>query len=468
MKHIVSIALSLCLLASMGCSNRKQAKYIFYIIGDGFGLSQAIMAEDYLDVKANDTATNHLTLLQLPVAGISTTHSANRLITCSSAAGTALATGTKTNNGMLGVRPDTSALESIAKKLHKQGYRVGIVTSVSLDHATPAAFYANAKSRRDYVDISRQLAQSGFEYFGGGSLRGVLKDSTVANDITAAGYTMLNSRQAIDAHTWAQGKLVASSSITLREGEIPYVIDTPSHDMHLSYFVKKGIDLLSSSKEPFFMMIEGGKIDWSCHGNDAATTLHEVLEMDKAVALALEFYRAHPDETLIVITADHETGGLGLGRSGYRIWPDVLEAQRVSEGAFSLKIDEMAQRKASKDEVYKAIERDFGFNNGVERLALTRIDSIRIDLRYKVRFAEQNREKSDQLTAYDMHEGETMSSLCVRIMSEKAGMGWTTLSHTGVAVPVRAIGAGAETFNGYYDNTDIPRKIMAASGKRWE
>lgn len=467
MTRFYKVFFPLCLLLAMGCNNHKQAKYIFYFIGDGFGLSQAILAEDYLDAKANDTVSNHLTMLQLPVAGLSTTHSANQFITCSAAAGTALATGTKTNNGMLGVRPDTSALESIAKKLHKQGYKVGIVTSVSLDHATPAAFYANTKSRRDYVEISRQLANSGFEYFGGGALRGVQKDSSVVQDITAAGYTILNDRASVDAYTMAQGKLIASSSITLREGELPYVIDAPQHDMHLTYFVKKGIELLSSSNEPFFMMVEGGKIDWSCHGNDAATTLHEVIEMDKAVALALDFYRAHPNETLIIITADHETGGLGIGCRGYRICPEVLEAQQCSEEVFSQQIDELAQRNASKQEVYQAIERSFGFNNGMAQLALNARDTARIDMLYKLRFSSQNRDASDQLMAYDMHVKETLSSLCVKIMTEKTRLGWTTLSHTGVAVPVRAIGTGADAFNGYYDNTDIPRKIMAATGKSW-
>ena len=145
----------------------------------------------------------------------------------------------------------------------------------------------------------------------------------------------------------------------------------------------------------------------------------------------------------------------------------MLEAQQCSEEVFSQQIDELAQRNASKQEVYQAIERSFGFNNGMAQLALNARDTARIDMLYKLRFSSQNRDASDQLMAYDMHEKETLSSLCVKIMTEKARLGWTTLSHTGVAVPVRAIGTGADAFNGYYDNTDIPRKIMAATGKSW-
>ena len=464
MRKSFSLFSVLLLLALMGCREQKPVKYIFFFIGDGFGLSQSILAENYLDVKAKDTAEVHLEMLKMPVVGLSTTYSANRLITCSAAAGTALATGVKTNNGMLGVTPDTVELVSIAKKLHGQGFMVGIISSVSLDHATPAAFYANSHYRSNYVEISKQLAATGFEFFGGGSLRGISKDSSVADIITAAGYKMLNNRAAIDAHTLADGKLVASSSKVLGSAEIPYVIDEPEHEMHLSYFVQKVIDLFEPAVEPFFVMVEGGKIDWSCHGNDAATTLHEVLEMDKAYKLAHDFYLRHRDETLIIITADHETGGLGIGAGGYKIWPQVLDRQVVSEEAFSLKVDELAKNGASRQELYSAIEQSFGFNGDIKRLALTKKDSARIDLIYKVRFSEKNKDKSDRLLSYDMHENETVSSLCVMMMSEKAGFGWTSGDHTGIAVPVRAEGVGADCFAGFYDNTDIPQRILRLTG----
>lgn len=448
----------------MSCEGKRQAKYIFFFIGDGYGLSQSILAEDYLDVKAADTATVHLEMNKMPVMGMSTTYSASSLITCSSAAGTALATGVKTNNGMLGVTPDTVELVTVAERLHEQGFKVGIISSVSLDHATPAAFYANSKSRSSYTDISKQLATSGFEFFGGGSLKGMKRDSTVAGVIKDSGYTIISNKNGIDAHKLADGKLIAVSSKVLRSAEIPYVIDEPKHDMHLSYFVKKVIDFFEPSAEPFFVMVEGGKIDWSCHGNDAAATLHEVIEMDKAYKYAFDFYLRHKDETLILITADHETGGLAIGAGGYKVWSEVLDKQKVSEEAFNDIVDEMAKDGASRQELYTAIEQNFGFNCGMKRLALNALDSARINLIYKVRFSEKNQKKSDQLLAYDMHERETVSSLCLKMMSEKSGFGWTSSDHTGVAVPVRAIGVGANEFSGFYDNTDIPKRIYKIAG----
>ena len=452
------------ILSLASCGGRKQAKYIFFFIGDGYGLSQSILAEDYLDVKAGDTTTVHLAMNRMPVMGMATTYSANSLITCSSAAGTALATGVKTNNGMLGVTPDTVELSTIAERLHLNGFKIGIISSVSLDHATPAAFYANSPKRSSYADISKQLAKTDFEYFGGGSLRGMMKDSSVAATIEQAGYRILNTKESIDNFKPSDGKLLASSSITLRSAEIPYVIDEPKHDMHLSYFVQKVISLFEPAEKPLFVMVEGGKIDWSCHGNDVATTLHEVLEMDKAYGYAYDFYLRHKDETLIIVTADHETGGLGVGAGGYKIWTEVLSEQNVSEEVFSIMVDSLAKIGASKQQLYSAIEQNFGFNGKMGRLALNAKDSARIDLLYKVRFAEKNRKNSDLLEAYDMHDNETVSSLCMKMMSKKSGFGWTSEAHTGVAVPVRAIGVGAEDFSGFYDNTDIPKKLYKLAG----
>lgn len=465
MRNFKRISAFCLLLALLSCSGEKKAKYVFFFIGDGFGLSQSILTENYLDVLATDTATVHLELMKMPVSGYSTTYSANRLITCSSAAGTALAAGVKTNNGMLGVTPDTVALTSIAELLHGRGFRVGIISSVGIDHATPAAFYANSGSRSDYEGVARQLPATGFEFFGGGGLIGALTDSTIWQMVKDAGYTVSCSKDAIDAQTLAQGKLFAISSKLCKSAEIPYVIDEPSHNMHLSYFVKKVIDFFEPDAKPFFVMVEGGKIDWSCHGNDAATTIHEVIEFDKAYRYAYEFYLRHPDQTLIVMTADHETGGMGIGTdaTGYKSWYDVLGEQKMSEGVFEEAIEGVATKKNNLSGVYAALQQNFGFNGEVKRLTLSKKDSLRIENAYKRYHTDHKKSKSDDLSYLNGND-ISLSSLAVKMMSEKAGVGWTTGSHTGVAVPVRAIGAGAERFAGFYDNTQIPHKILSSMG----
>lgn len=443
------------------CNKKEQkAKYIFLMIGDGMGLSQSLIAENYLDAMTQDTATVHIDFLRMPISGYASTHSANSLITCSSAAGTALSTGTKTNNGMLGVTPDTSNLTAFSKTLHNNGYLVGIITNVSLDHATPGAFYANSSARSNYDEIARQIPDSKFEYFGGGNLLGALYDSTLTDYIKSKNYILLNNDEQIKNHKLEDGKLVASSNIVGKSMDIPYVIDMPDHYMDLPYFVKKGIDLFEPSNKNFFMMIEGGKIDWACHSNDAATAIHEVISFNEAFKHVYDFYQKHPDETLIVMTADHETGGLALGRNEtkYSLKPQLLQYQKISEWEFNFMADSLIKAKVDLNTLYKYIEDLFGFNNGVEELYLTKKDSIRINNLYNHKM---KLELSDNINLkYDDENSNSIASLCTQILAEKAGIGWTTGSHTGIGVPVRAIGCGAEHFNGYIDNTDIPKLIM--------
>ena len=458
-KLFIAIMLLPILIGSCAPKQNK-AKYIFYFIGDGMGLAQTMLAENYLDVMSADTATIHLDLNKMPVTGFSTTYSANNLVTCSSAAGTALATGTKTNNGMLGVTPDSIPLESIARKLHKQGYKIGIISSVSLDHATPGAFYAHAASRNDYVEISKTMAETGFEYFGGGGLIGALKDSTVWDYIREQGYTASNDKDYINSHSYGDGKLYAYSKLLCYSADIPYYIDEPKYEMRLSYFLQKAISLFSKPQDKFFIMIEGGKIDWSCHGNDPATTLFEVIDFNDAFLVAYDFYLKNPKNTLIVMTADHETGGLSIGQTytHYNSFPSLLDNQKVSEDKFNDIVDGIAANKPSLDEIYKLIEENFGFNNH-DKLKLNQRDSVRIEIVYGSKFKGETI-SADKIEKYDIRKRETLASIAIKIISEKSGTGWTTRDHSGIAVPVRAVGVGSEKFAGFYDNTDIPKYIL--------
>ncbi|HPV88418.1 MAG TPA: alkaline phosphatase, partial [Bacteroidales bacterium] len=141
---------------------------MFYFIGDGMGLAQVALAEAYLAGSDGEIGSRTLNFTAFPVLGTVTTYSASNMVTCSSAAGTALATGTKTKNGMLGMAPDSVNLKAITYKIKEAGFKVGVSSTVTLDHATPGAFYANAASRSDYYNIAVQLPDTGFDFFGGG------------------------------------------------------------------------------------------------------------------------------------------------------------------------------------------------------------------------------------------------------------------------------------------------------------
>ena len=393
-------------IMAVSCTGEKQAKYVFYFIGDGMGFSHISLTEGYKATEEGKIGNEPLCFSQFPVMGMATSYSANKYITCSSAAGTALATGSKTNNGMLGTAPDSSNLTAISYKIHNAGFPVGITTSVTIDHATPGSFYANSTARSDYYSIGEQLATSGFEFFGGGGFYGA-KDKREAEkslyDLAAEnGYSIAygvdeyaKAKESAKAADGSQ-KMILFQKMEKRNNDLPYVLEREEGDLELPQVVGKAIDFLDNSKG-FFLMVEGGKIDWAAHSNDLAGTIFEMLDFDQAIAVAYEFYKKHPDETLIVVTADHETGGVTLGRTkGY---------------AYDLSIVKNADQKAGDSDVSN-------YMDGISK------DSL----------------------------------------SVVAKIGWTTTSHTGGAVPVFAVGAGSQMFAGRQDNTDIPKKICKAMG----
>lgn len=437
-------------------------KYIFYFIGDGFGLSQSMLAENFLDATARDTQTVHLHLWDLPEMGLSTTYSANSFVTCSSAAGTALATGVKTNNNMLGVTPQQQPLTSIAKFLHKQGFLIGLISSVSIDHATPAAFYANVSSRNSYKDVALQLPTAGFEFLGGGGLKGAQNAPEIWDSLKKQGYFISNNPSEIKKHTFDKGKIYAISSNLCGEQDIPFRLEEPQHPMHLSYFVTQMIRIFEPTNKPFFAMIEGGKIDWAAHYNDAAATLYEVIEMDSAFQIAYQFYLRHPNETLIIITADHETGGLSIGTEakGYACQPELLTYQKQSIYTFRSHIKTLTRKSYTLQEIYTALNEQFSFDKHSD-LALTQKDSAQINLFYKMQ-TDSLISNTPEYQNWKLTAPNSWSDLGNQIFCNKIGLGWTTGSHTGVAVPVRTIGVGTKYFRGSYTNSDIPLKILKA------
>ncbi|MDP3437498.1 MAG: alkaline phosphatase, partial [Bacteroidales bacterium] len=307
-------------------------KFVFLFIGDGMGLSQVSMAEAYLSTQKGEISNEALSFTKFPVMGMSTTYSANSFITCSSAAGTALSTGFKTNNGMLGVDPQNNKLTSISFKIKESGIPVGIVSNVTIDHATPAAFYANSTNRNSYYDIAVQIPASGFDFFGGGGFAqptGENKDKkSIYEILEEGGYTVARGLREYVSKKGA--KKMALFQEAGKEGPLPYVIDKADTDLSLKHVVAAAIDHLYGVKG-FFLVAEGGKIDWAGHDNDAKTNILETLDFAEAVNVAVSFARKYPNETLIIVTADHETGGMTLGRDrGYGLNLNELSPQSKS------------------------------------------------------------------------------------------------------------------------------------------
>lgn len=326
-----SIIAALVLFPILLSAQNQKAKYVFYFIGDGMGFNHVSVTEYWLGYTEGVFDSRPLAFSNFPVLGWAVTHSASNLITDSAAAGTALSTGSKTDNGMLGVDPDTTALESIAGKIHDAGYKVGISSTVGINHATPGAFYGHSASRSNYYDIAMEIPASGFEFFaGGGVIESTGEDgdkASVYDFIEKNGYVIAEGMDEFDGMKASAGKMLLLQEDGRMKTELPYAIDMKDGDMTQADLVKASIDFLyDGNGQGFFVMSEGGRIDWASHGNDTKAMILETLSLSDAVAEAIKFYNEHPDETLIVVTADHETGGLTMSwESGYNVYFDKIE-----------------------------------------------------------------------------------------------------------------------------------------------
>ena len=446
----------------------QQAKYVFYFIGDGMGLNQVNATEMFLAEQENGRiGTSPLCFASFPYAGYATTYSATNSITDSSAAGTALATGVKTYNGAIGVNPDKEVVESVAVKAQRSGKRVGVTTSVSIDHATPSAFYAHQESRSWYYEIALDLPKAGFDFYAGS---GFLKpdrthDKKKAPSIypifAETGYALARGVEEYQAKRAEADKMILIQQEGADQSSLPYAIDRKEGDLTLKQITESAVDFLmkDGGKKGFFLMVEGGKIDWSCHGNDAATTVREVMDMDEAVKVAYEFYKKHPKETLIVVTADHETGGLGLGYSKYELHLANLIHQQESADALSRSITNLRRQRRiyTWEDIKEFLGEKMGFWKSVkinwEQEKMLRDAFEDSFVKNNVKFEESLYSKTEPLAA-----------VAKQVMSQVALLGWTTSNHSAGYVPVFAIGAGAKAFSGKMDNTDIPKRIAQAAG----
>lgn len=323
--------LILILLLPLVASTQQKAKYVFYFIGDGMGFNHVSLTEYWLGYTQDVFDSRPLSFSAFPVLGWAVTHSESNLITDSAAAGTALSTGSKTKNGMLATGPDSTALESISYKIHDAGYKVGISSTVGINHATPAAFSGHNVNRGNYYEIASEIPASEFEFFaGGGAIESTGDDEdrvSVYEAIEKGGYVIAEGMDDFASKKDGAEKMMLLQKDGRLRTELPYAIDMKEDDMTQADLVRASIDFLyDENGEGFFVMSEGGRIDWASHGNDTKAVILETLSLSDAVAEAVRFYNEHPDETLIVVTADHETGGLTLSwEKGYNLYFDKLE-----------------------------------------------------------------------------------------------------------------------------------------------
>ena len=407
-------------------------KYIFYFIGDGMGPSHVLATELYLgELQGVIGRPQKLVFTQFPESAFVTTFSASNGVTDSAASGTALSTGYKTSNGRIGKDAEGNDVYSVALHAKNSGMAVGIATTVCINHATPSAFYAHNVDRNNYNEIAQWMLETDYDFYAGGDAKCTAEQrSDLYGRAEKQGYAIARGYDDYMAKAEKAEKMMLYQKNVAEE--VPYAIDRTADDLTLAQITKAGIDFLSKKgkKDGFFMMVEGGKIDYAAHRDDAATMIHEVLDFNAAIAEAYEFYKKHKDETLIIVTADHETGGIVLGYTGeYKLNLKVLESQKVS-------VDNLvAMLEGLKETTWGEVTRMVKENVGVEPRD------------------KHNAEESVNMTnklatkiAYD----------AIYDLDRKALISWASGNHSGTFVPLFAIGEEADEFNGVIDNTDIP------------
>ncbi|TWH58162.1 alkaline phosphatase [Desulfitobacterium sp. LBE] len=472
----------------------KTPKYIFMFIGDGMAAVQVNSAQIYGGTnKHNQMALDKMNFQDFEAVGYQTTQDATSFAPDSASTATSLSSGFKTWSGTIGLKPvgsksgnkpenvEGTIPKTIAERLKaEKGMKIGIISTVTINHATPAAYYAHVASRNDYYDIALQMANSGFDFFGGGTISqptGKDKDQKDAYDVMKEkGYKIAKTKEDILALNSQSGKAYAVTPVTQDSGAMPYAIDNKDGDLTLADFVKKGIDVLDNDKG-FFMMAESGKIDWAGHANDAKANIGDVIAFEEAIQVAIDFAAKHPEETLIIVTGDHETGGMTIGQAttGYDTAFHILESQKISYVAFDALINKMKADNPSLkfDDVMPVITENFGLVNKTkndisrpgEPSYMTLELSDREVAKLKKAFMETMKDKPTDSEENDLLYGgyNPLSVTLTHILNNKAGIGWTSYSHTGVPVPVYATGASAELFNGAYENTAVYDKLVKAT-----
>lgn len=485
-------------------------KYVFLFIGDGMSYPQVELTNYFVSASSQDDAQtvtvdgeekpilsskNELNMMTFPVAGSVQTYDSTSFAPDSASTATSIATGHKTWSGSINVSEDFSKeYETIAEKLKEQkDYKIGILSSVNLNHATPAAFYAHQESRNSYYEIGQELIESDFDYFAGGGLKQTTGAEEDQEDLYAlaeeAGYKVIKTQAEAEALTAEDGKALVIDEHLADSDAMAYELDREADEWSLADYVEKGIEVLDNDNG-FFMMVEGGKIDWACHANDAASTITDTLALDDAVGKAIEFYEEHPDETLIIVTGDHETGGLTIGYAGtdYDTFLTNIDNQKISYAKFdSDYVSAYKENSTDFDTVMADVTELFGLEAPAEEGSgsTQQKDSadlhpesedtgalVMTDYEYQLlkdayaatmaRTGEETEFGQEEYIRYGSYEPLTVT--ITHILNNKSGINFGSYAHTGLPVEVLVRGAGQEEFDGYYDNTDIYNKMADLLG----
>ncbi|WP_353049570.1 alkaline phosphatase [Paenibacillus sp. ISL-20] len=420
---ILTLVLACCMLglqadqpAEAATSNsRTKAKNVIFMIPDGFSPAYAA---NYRLYKGEPSVMDSM------IVGMVRTYSADSALTDSAAAATALATGYKTNNGMIGRTPDGIERKTILEAAREQGKATGIVATSSITDATPAAFSSHVFSRKDESDIAQQQLQNADVLLGGGrafflpeTMGGKQSSRNLLEEAKQRGYRVVENRTQLEL---ARGNQILG---LFADGDMAPELDREhTNEPSLKEMTGKAIDILRGDKGGFFLLVEGSQIDSAGHYNDAAWAMKDTESFEEAVELARKF--AEEDgNTLVVVVGDHDTGGMSVG--GYDQTDANLEVLRQVQASGLYMTKELKKDRSNVKQVLK--------------------DYAGIDV------------TAEEETAI-INAADAMQAIN-HVISKRSLVGWNTYLHTGVDVPLYAFGPGSELFRGLHNNTDLPHLV---------
>ena len=457
-RTITMAVLMISVAAAAWAENTQQVKGIILLIGDGMGLNQVRSA----DIYSRQVLGKSLTLDSIATRGITTTHSADSEVTDSSSAATALYSGHKINNGVVNILPDGEYVNTIGHAAKKSGMSVGVISTTRLTHATPAAVFSHAPRRNMEGLIAEQLPEFSPEVaMAGGSRFFIPKgvngskrkdDKDLTKLMEGKGYTYVKNASELKAvdpdKTDKLFGLFAKSHMAyeLDRQNVPDLGNQPS----LADMTDMTLKILGKNPKGFFVMIEGGRIDHACHAHDIKASIYDVLAFDAAVKVALEYKKTHPD-VLVLVTADHETGGLGLGR-GIEYALDLAALKPIRNSLEYLN-KQMKKNPARFEEILAAA----GFDLTPKEMALLSAHPPGSGTDVIVELSGYDDKIKEYVFSWIHH---ALSS----IESDRAKIGWASFAHTAQPVITYAAGPGEQEFSGSYDNTDIAKKMAKLLG----
>ncbi|QOL24827.1 alkaline phosphatase [Thalassotalea sp. LPB0316] len=446
---------ALTLVTSLHVVANEAPKNIIMVISDGMGPAYTTAYRYFNDDPT--TPEIETTVFDKYHIGSSSTYPApvSGLVTDSAASATALASGVKSYNGAIGVDVDEQPVESVLYRAKAKGLKTGIVVTSQINHATPAAYMAHNKHRRNYDEIADSYYDDRNNnqfladiMLGGGWSYFIRQDRNLVSEFKSAGFHYLDNFSALNSLPKSKPVLGLFDDKGLAQA-----LDHQDK-YRLATMTEAALDYLTNEKG-MFLLVEASQVDWGGHNNDIAYSMAEMSDLDKTIQVLEAYVAKHPD-TLVVLTADHSTGGMTIGANGKYAWfPTWIKNLTASTETIANDIAEQGL------EVTR-LANQLGFQPNEEEmatLAASMADAENYWLTNQVKFEEKGYTKQSTIS-------RSMRKAVLKLIDQRTNTGWTTSGHTGVDVPVYAFGKNAELFKGQLDNTDIAKGIFSLIEKR--